>query len=289
MPEALAAGPGRRCAVVGHPVAHSLSPVMHRAAYEALGLDWRFDAVDVEPGGLRGFVAGRDEGWRALAVTAPHKRDALDLADEVSDVARATGGANTLLLEHGSGRTLVRADNTDVPGAVEALRERGVVAVERVRVLGAGATAASVAHASARLGAVAVELVVRDTGRAATTVAAIQRLGLRVEVRALGDPVEERADLLVSTVPESVAGERADDLVRGVGAVFDVVYDPWPTRLGRAAQEAGVPVVSGLDLLAHQAVLQLRLMTGGDVDAALLRDTALAALAARTDDATPLS
>ena len=211
-------GSGRRCAVVGHPVAHSLSPTMHRAAYAVLGLDWTFEAVDVAPGELPAHVDALDASWRALAVTAPHKRDALDLADSVTDVARAAGGANTLLLEQGPRGRHVRADNTDVPGARAALSEAGVVDVPVVRVLGAGATAASVAHAVAGLGAGLVE-------------------------------------------------------------VFDVVYDPWPTRLSVAARAAGRPVVTGLDLLAHQAVLQLRLMTGASVDVDVVRGAALEVLA----------
>ncbi len=245
-------GSGRRCAVVGHPVAHSLSPTMHRAAYAVLGLDWTFEAVDVAPGELPAHVDALDASWRALAVTAPHKRDALDLADSVTDVARAAGGANTLLLEQGPRGRHVRADNTDVPGARAALSEAGVVDVPVVRVLGAGATAASVAHAVAGLEARVLDASPSPTG-----------------------PV----DLLVSTVPESVAGERADAWAADAAAVFDVVYDPWPTRLSVAARAAGRPVVTGLDLLAHQAVLQLRLMTGASVDVDVVRGAALEVLA----------
>lgn len=272
-------GSGRRCAVVGHPVAHSLSPAMHRAAYAALGLDWTFDAVDVAPGGLATLVAGLDPSWRALAVTAPHKRDALDLAHHVSPTARAAGGANTLLLDHGPDGLRVHADNTDVPGARAALLEAGVGAVPRVRVLGAGATAASVAHAVATLGARTVELVVRDVSRAADTVASIRSAGLDVSVVDAAQPPTSAVDLLVSTVPEAVAGERAADWAEPAAAVFDVVYDPWPTRLTTAAGAADRPVVTGIDLLAHQAVLQLALMTGGAVAVHSVRDAALEALA----------
>lgn len=282
-------GAGRRCAVVGHPVAHSLSPVMHRAAYEALGLDWRFDAVDVDPGGLPAFVAGRDATWRGLAVTAPHKRDALELADHASDVALAAGGANTLLLEHGPASLTVHADNTDVPGAAAALRERGIHDLGLVRVLGAGATAASVAHAVAGLGATGVELVVRDAGRAAATVEAIERVGLRVRLQDASATPSDMADLLVSTVPEDVAGRDADRWVASAAAVFDVVYDPWPTRLLEAARGAGLPTVSGLDLLAHQAAVQLALMTGSPVDVAPLRDAALRAVAGHAGGAADLA
>jgi shikimate dehydrogenase len=251
---------------------------MHRAAYERLGLPWTFEAVDVEPGGLAAWVGALGPEWRGLAVTAPHKRDALELADAVSEVAVTAGGANTLLLEHGSSGPTVRADNTDVPGALAALQEAGIGEVALVRVLGAGATAASVAHAVAALGARAVELVVRDLARAEATVASVRSAGLEVRVRSVDEPLLDVADLLVSTVPEEAAGRRCHELVESASAVFDVVYDPWPTRLVEAGREAGVPVATGLDLLAHQAVLQLALMTGSAVDVDVVRDAALAAV-----------
>lgn len=265
----------RHCAVVGHPVAHSLSPVMHRAAYRALGLDWDYDAVDVEPESLARFVDGLDASWRGLSVTAPHKRDALALADDVSDVARAVGAANTLVLEGGR----VLADNTDVPGLVAALREAGVESIDLVRVLGAGATAASTAHAAASLGARRLDLVVRDPERAEETAASARSAGLEVRVRRSDAPLVDPSDLLVSTVPAAAIGAFSHDLVDSTKALFDVVYDPWPTPLAAAATEAGLPCLSGIDLLAHQAVLQVRLMTGRDVDVAVLRDAALAVVA----------
>ena len=265
----------RRCGVVGHPVAHSLSPAMHRAAYARLGLDWTYDAVDVEPGRLVPHVQALDATWRALSVTAPHKRDALALAESADDVATLVGGANTLVLD-GS----VRASNTDVPGALAALRERGIGALGVVTVLGAGATAASVAAAVRELGAERLELVVRDPDRARETVDVAEQLGLRVTVHALDATAPlGRSDLLVSTIPGSGVDEGLGaDLGRwlsGVHAVFDVVYAPWPTRLTSAAVAAGLPTVTGLDLLAHQAAEQVRLMADGDVAVPILRDAAL--------------
>ena len=111
---------GRRCGVLGDPIAHSLSPVLHRAAYAALGLDWSYDAHRVAAGGLEPFVAGLDASWRGLSLTMPLKREALALADRVTDRARLAGAVNTLLLE-GDERV---GDNTDLPGAVAAIRER---------------------------------------------------------------------------------------------------------------------------------------------------------------------
>ncbi|MCW2795672.1 MAG: shikimate dehydrogenase, partial [Nocardioides sp.] len=128
-----------KCAVLGDPVAHSLSPVLHRAGYAALGLDWEYDARRVPSGGLPGFLETLDESWRGLSLTMPLKREAMPLADNVSERAALVGAANTLVLDDGA----VHADNTDLPGAVAALRERYAGAVTGGTVLGGGATAAS--------------------------------------------------------------------------------------------------------------------------------------------------
>jgi shikimate dehydrogenase len=266
-----------RCAVLGSPVAHSLSPVMHRAAYVELGLDWTYDAVEVAEDDVERFVADLDPSWRGLSITAPLKRRAAALVDERSDDVAALGVANTVLLGHG--RTA--GHNTDVPGGVAALREAGLDDVRSARVLGGGATAASMALALARLGTTTLEVIVRDVSRAADVVQVGEAAGLEVKVRHLDRPMVKKVDLLVSTVPGGVIGARSHELVDGSRAVFDVVYDPWPSPLAAAAAESGVPVVSGLDLLAHQAALQVELMTTRTVSPQLLRDAALAALATR--------
>jgi len=129
-----------RCAVLGSPIAHSLSRAMHRAAYAALGLDWQYDAYEVEEAELAGFVAGLGQDVRGLSLTMPLKRVALDLVDTVDPVAELIGAANTMLLEPDGSRS---AHNTDVPGLVNAFAERGITAAESAVVLGGGATAAS--------------------------------------------------------------------------------------------------------------------------------------------------
>lgn len=249
----------RRCAVLGSPIAHSLSPVLHRAAYAALGLDWSYDAVEVDEAGLAGFVGGLDDSWRGLSLTMPLKRTVLGLLDTLDDDARITGAANTVLI---GDRGLAGA-NTDVPGAVAALRERGVDRLRSVAIWGAGATAASVAVAAHRLGCRSVTLLARDPARAERTRSVLAGLDgpPAVEVRVLGEPVT--ADLLVSTVP---AEAQTAQLVASVIApvVFEVRYDPWPTPVVDAARADGSTVVGGLDLLVHQAVEQVRLMTGAD-------------------------
>jgi shikimate dehydrogenase len=254
----------RRCAVLGRPISHSLSPVLHRAAYAELGLDWRYDAVEVGEGGLAAFLDGLDGSWRGLSLTMPLKRTVVPLLDDLSDRARQAAAANTVLLD-GDRRW---GDNTDIPGAVAAIRERTDADLGSAVVLGGGATAASVVLALADLGCRAVRLVVRDPDRAADTLTAVGRhpAGPLVEVLTFDELAEAgaapRPDIVVSTVPAAAQGDEVLALARTAPVVFDVVYDPWPTPLGSTAAAAGATLVSGLDLLIHQAALQVSLMTG---------------------------
>ena len=270
-----------RCAVLGCPIAHSLSPTLHRAAYAALGLDWEYDAREVREHELPDFLAGLDESWRGLSLTMPLKRAVVPLLDELSERAVQARAANTVVLDRGAGGVRLVGHNTDIPGVSAALRERYDGPVQRATVLGGGATAASVLLGLADLGCAAATLMVRDEARAAETLAAVARHPAppEVEVRPLGSDVPG-ADVLVSTIPASAQTE-AVGLVQGAGAVFDVVYDPWPTPLALAAADAGAVVVSGLDLLVHQALLQVELMTGSTVSLDLLRVAGERALTAR--------
>ncbi len=266
----------RRCAVLGSPIDHSLSPVLHRAAYAELGLDWTYEAVDVGEGALADFLAGLDDDWRALSLTMPLKRVAMDLVERCSDVATAVGSVNTILLGPDDGRGT--GENTDVPGALAALRERGLDGATTARIVGGGATAASIAYALAELGLADLEIVVRDVSRAEIAAQVAKRAGVGVVVQPIEHPLLEKVDLLVSTVPGDAVGSRSHELVESSRSVFDVSYDPWPTPLVTAAEEAGLEAVTGLDLLAHQAALQIELMTGSSIDADLLRTAALDAL-----------
>jgi shikimate dehydrogenase len=285
-----AAGAGaRRCAVLGHPVAHSLSPVLHRTAYAELGLDWTYDAADVRDSELPAFLDGLDGSWRGLSLTMPLKRTVVPLLDELTAEAALARAANTVVLE-GRRRT---GHNTDVPGAVAALRERCSGPFASAVVLGGGATAASVLLALAELGCRHATLMVRDPSRAEETIAVVARhpRAPRVEVATLpgagrttgtGD-LPRAADVLVSTVPAAAQGEAVLELVTTAGLVFEVLYDPWPTPLAARAVSAGVPLVGGLDLLVHQAARQVELMTGAvEAPLAAMRTAGEAALAARS-------
>lgn len=262
-----------RAAVLGSPVTHSLSPVLHNAAYAALGLTgWHYDAHECSEAGLAGFVAGLGPEWAGLSLTMPLKRVAFDVADHVSPLAAATGAANTLVLRDDRWT----ADNTDVAGIVAALWRVGAAgagAGRRAVVLGAGGTAQAALAALGQLGVIDIDVLVRDVTRAGDLRAAAERLGVAPAVSdALADPVRATAalaaaDVVISTLPRGAAD--AFTGVRPSAVVLDVVYVPWPTPFAAAAAAAGARVVSGLEMLLHQAVAQVELMTGrpGPVDA----------------------
>jgi shikimate dehydrogenase len=266
----------RRAAVLGSPIAHSLSPVLHRAAYDALGLDgWRYDAHECGEADLPAFVDGLGPEWAGLSLTMPLKRVALEVADEVSPLATATGAANTLVFRP-EGRY---AENTDVAGIVATLRG----AAGRALVLGAGGTAQAALAALLELGIADVTVAVRSAARAGELVEAARRLGVEpviAPVLADRSPVLPPAEVVVSTLPGGMA-DGLGEQVRPDATVLDVVYAPWPTRLAATAAARGARVVSGLEMLLHQAVVQVELMTGrpGPVDA--MRAALDAAVAAR--------
>jgi shikimate dehydrogenase len=264
-----------KCAVVGDPVAHSLSPVLHRAGYAALGLDWTYDAHRVPQGSLIDFVAAEPD-WRGLSVTMPLKREALLLASSASDRARRVGAANTLVQDsHG-----IRADNTDIVGASAALREKVADLGTTATILGGGATAASVGWALADLGVTSIHLLVRDPDRALETFVTLMEHPAKPRVQ-LGDLASDRAvgEVLVSTIPATAQSEVLLERCAEVPVVFEVLYDPWPTPLARSASDR--VLVTGLDLLVHQAAEQFRLFTGELAPLAEMRSAGEQTLAAR--------
>lgn len=267
----------RRCGVIGDPVAHSLSPVLHRAGYAALDLPWEYDAHRVAGGGLATFLAEHGPGYRGLSVTMPLKREALAVAAEVTARADLAGSANTLLLEDGR---VVLADNTDLPGAVAAVRERYDGPVTRGTVLGGGATAAATGLALCELGAQTVTILARSPERAAEAVAAVSAhpSGPHVRVGSLaGDAVT--GEVVVSTIPADAQDAELVARCADAAVVLEARYEPWPTPLSSSA--GGRVLVGGLDLLVHQAVLQFELFTGRAVPVSLMREAGRAALVTR--------
>lgn len=274
----------RRCAVLGHPIAHSLSPVLHRAAYAALGLDWTFDRVDVTEQQLVGWVQRAGQEWRGLALTMPLKRAVMPLLDSADDRVRLLGAANTMLW-NGDGTR--HGANTDVPGLMAALTaDEPLPAGEgaRVDVLGGGATASAAILALAELGHRSITLRVRDVGRAEQTRSLAAACGVALQVCAMDATWTRPSDVLVSTVPSAVATALVPDIAwsrsdqQPPAVAVDVTYDPWPSPLLLRAAAAGARTVTGIDLLVHQAAGQLVAMTGRTVPTAVLRDAAQSAL-----------
>jgi shikimate dehydrogenase len=270
-----------RCAVLGDPIGHSLSPVLHRAAYAALGLDWTYDAVRVRAGELPAYVDGLDAAWRGLSLTMPLKREVVPLLTSRDAWTEIAGAANTLLLDADGAR---HGLNTDVPGAEAAISEATSTHLRCALVLGGGATATSVLLALAERGLERATLVVRDVARAADTVTALGRHPHPPEIAVAGwtDLATVEADIVVSTVPASAQTTGVLAAVADVPVVFDVVYHPWPTPLAAAAGADGRTLVGGLDLLLWQAVDQVRAMTGRfDVPVEAMRAAGRARLAER--------
>jgi shikimate dehydrogenase len=258
----------RRAAVLGHPVAHSLSPVLHRAAHDALGLDWDYTAVDVDEAGLAAFVEALGPEWAGLSLTMPLKRAVLPLLDEADAVVGVVGAANTLVLRDGRRY----GANTDVPGMVAALRESGGHFDQEAGLLGGGATAASTLAALSELGVRAVQAFVRRPEAGAGLLDVADRVGVDLTVSRWADAAQGMVTgLVVSTVPAGAADELVHMVPTLPGTLLDVVYEPWPTALAAQWTVRGGTVVSGLDLLVHQAALQVRLMTGREVGVDVLR------------------
>jgi shikimate dehydrogenase len=282
----------RHAAVLGSPISHSLSPVLHLAAYRALGLShWSYDAHKVQASALGGFVAGLGPQWVGLSLTMPLKEAAFEVADEVTDLAAEVGAINTLVRRPDGGWS---GHNTDVYGVSQALREAGCAQVASAVVLGSGATARSVVAALASLGCAKVTFAVRSAARQETLDQA-GRAGLEVDVVGLCQVADLLGDtrVVVSTLPKNALPGNTLPENALTGRVFpkgprpaghlllDVVYTGWPTPLARTFHEAGASVVSGLEMLVHQAAKQVALMTGMCPPVQEMRAAGLAAMGSR--------
>ncbi|MFF5406226.1 shikimate dehydrogenase [Streptomyces misionensis] len=251
----------RRAAVLGQPIAHSLSPVLHRAAYAELGLTgWSYDRFEVDEAALPGFLEKLGPEWAGLSLTMPLKRAVIPLLDEISETAASVDAVNTVVFTE-DGRA--RGDNTDIPGMVAALREHGVEQVDSAAILGAGATASSALAALSRICTGEVVAYVRSEARAAEMREWGRRLDVDVRTADWSEAARAlRAPLVIATTPAGTTDALAAAVPERPATLFDVLYEPWPTELAARWSMYGGAVVGGLDLLVHQAVLQVERMTG---------------------------
>ncbi|MGI8879781.1 MAG: shikimate dehydrogenase [Jatrophihabitans sp.] len=259
-----------QAAVLGHPVSHSRSPALHNAAYRALGLaDWTYRAIDCDRAQLADLLTGAVDGWAGFSVTMPLKHAALQAATEVRPAAELAGAANTLL----PGPSGWVADNTDPDGVIGALRDAAIVATDGpVVLLGAGGAAQAAVVALARLGVTDLTVLVRNASRAGDLLVTAGRCSVRTTVSALNDAEALRgAGLVISSLPAGAADPVAGAAFRADQALLDMVYDPWPTALAAAFLQAGGRVAHGLDMLLHQALRQVELMTGRTPPIAAMR------------------
>jgi shikimate dehydrogenase len=272
--------------VLGSPVGHSLSPVLHSAAYAALGLTWwRYEAIECDEAALPALLDNCGPDWAGLSLTMPLKRTVLPLLDRIDPLVTQVGAANTVVFA--AAQRL--GYNTDVPGMVRALAEHGIEAGQAgpAAILGAGATACAALAALRDLGERSVIVAVRNPARTGDVQSAAGRLGIAVELRPLEKSSLTGARVIVSTVPAGAADRVAHylpELAPETHAVLDVVYHPWPTALAAAAARARMTVVGGFDLLLHQAAMQVELMTGRPAPLEAMRQAGMAELASRAHD-----
>jgi len=266
----------RRLAVLGHPIDHSLSPTLHRAAYEVLDLDWTYDREDVTEDQLEDYVASRDALWLGLSLTMPLKYRAAEIADVVDADTAMTGACNTLFFDHETQQKF--GFNTDVAALasviVDAARSTngGDDVPASIAILGGGATAVSAIAAAARAGVESVDIYVRDTSRAGNAIVAAQASGVLATVHDLSSfGSTSSSTVTICTLPGSVHVQMPAAELAG-RILIDVAYSPWPTTRAVAWQAAGGSAVSGLHMLVRQAVLQVRIFVSGSPEVALERE-----------------
>src|SRR5690625_3004886 len=262
----------RRAAVLGHPIAHSLSPALHNSAYAQLGLDnWTYDAHDVTSQALPEFLAQMDSSWAGLSLTMPLKTSIQRHLDVIDPLAEVVGAVNTVICQYSGGNGMLIGANTDVYGIVAALRTAGLTSpIKSAAVLGAGGTAAAALAALAALGCTEPQALVRSRGRGGALLRAADRMGVHPQWRSFVGPdaisALVEADVVVSTVPSGATDQLVELLTAAeparLGMLLDVVYDPWPTNFAAYWSSTGAPIVPGTAMLLHQAGEQLRLMTG---------------------------
>lgn len=270
----------RRAYVLGHPIAHSLSPALHRAAYAYLGeANLEYYRRDTLPDDLPAIMravrnpAGTEEApyIAGLSVTMPLKTAVIQYCDELSETARVTGAVNTV---YPRGERVL-GDNTDVIGIVNALRHAGLEPEplkDSAAIVGGGATAISALTALHQLGYSRVSVYARSLHKLGDLQAVAERLGVQLSTVALAEfPAEQKArrhNPVISTLPARAADDWAPQLAAPAGAsathqpvLLDVAYNPWPSVLASAWEASGGAVVSGLEMLLYQAVEQVLLFT----------------------------
>ena len=253
--------------VLGSPISHSLSPLLHNTMYQLLGIEANYAAYEVSSGQLRDFLAHDGAALNCLSLTMPLKEEALSIADSVSDISRQVKSGNTLRKVDG----LWSLTSTDVEGFTEALRFNGRDARGKVLVIGAGATARAVIAACDGVSG-QVTVINRNSER----VQAIKKSGpnLDIEFISWSSSIDfGKFDLVVNTTPGDTASIFSDQISSVGTTFFEVLYNPWPTQVLSQWRKAGGFGIDGLDLLIHQAISQVEIFASCTIDRALIAKT----------------
>jgi shikimate dehydrogenase len=248
-------------AVLGSPIAHSLSPLLHSLAYEYLEIAARYEAIEVKAGALSDFLSTTDRN--CLSLTMPLKEEALSVADVVSDIAMRISCGNTLSLSDG----IWKLTSTDVLGFDFSLKMHGFNQLDSALIIGAGATARAAAASVSQV-AKSVSVISRSPDREP----AMNQASL-VDVSYLPwqrTNLINTADLVINTTPDRAADFFVPSIENPKGTFFEVLYNPWPTAMSKVWSDSKNQVIDGLDLLIHQGISQVEIFTGLSVDRAHL-------------------
>lgn len=262
--------------VLGSPISHSLSPVLHRVAYAALGITAQYNAYEVGSGELKKFLSNDGKDLNCLSLTMPLKEEAVEIADHVSELARQIASGNTLhKMEDGWHLT-----STDVEGFSFALSAHAKSSTGKVAVIGAGATARAVI-AACNVQCETLTVIGRSESRMESIAKAAPHRA--VEFVNWNSHVSLDAfDLVVNTTPGDSAAKFVEEVSAPQGTFFELIYNPWPTHLFAHWNQSGGSTIDGLELLIHQAISQIEIFSGQTVNrselAALMRTEGLKAL-----------
>ncbi|MEI7442409.1 MAG: shikimate dehydrogenase [Actinomycetes bacterium] len=263
-----------KAAVLGQPISHSLSPILHSAGYRAQELSHTYGRFEVDAARLKQFVASLDSQWMGLSLTMPLKVAAFGVADVLTPLAEISGSINTLVF----GEQIV-GYNTDIYGIVQACAEVGLASAQSCTIIGSGATARSAIVAAKELGITHIELLARNSEAIRQCDAIATELGITLIAPAIAESQWHTSDLVINTTPANVAAELLPEVAAVSGLLLDVVYHPWPTSIASRWQLAGGAICPGYLMLLHQAVAQYELFTGIDAPVTEMRAALMEALA----------
>lgn len=262
-----------RAAVLGSPISHSLSPTLHTTAYQEMGLKGTFEAIEVRSGELGKFIEAQDSSWTGFSLTMPLKEEVIEIADVIDEIALQIASANTLTRSGDNWKVT----STDVNGFVQSLYAHGFREFESVVILGSGASARAAAAACS-----AFTKEIQVLHRSAKRESAMRNSAPNVEMNFSDwEAKVPRADLVINTTPAGVA-DKFIGQAKFNGVFFEALYNPWPTKILQYARSNGAYGIDGLELLIHQGIDQVSLMSGIAMDrgelAPILRAACLAKL-----------